>query len=549
MLNTKTIIKTSFLTAALALFTMAQPASAQQRDFLPPMMGWGAWNAFGQRISEENICSQADWLVKLGLDKLGYKYVCIDDGFWDGRNDDGTLRLQTKKFPNGMRKVADYIHSKGLKAGIYSDAGDNTCASRNVEPWGLNVGLAGHEYDDCKLYFADWDYDYIKVDYCGGNNMGLDERKQYTKIGDVIKRIEKEIGKNIVYNVCRWEFPGTWITRTADSWRTTADIIDSWEDDEKRAWGWGLKHILTRARYEQAYTGGGHYNDLDGLQLGHRLNDQEERTHFAMWCIYSSPIVIGQDLRTLSEKTLTLLRNADLVAMNQDRLGLGAPVVQREGEVYVVAKDMETLHGKKRAVAVLNISDRKQTIEVCLKSLGFVGGVNIHDCFSKADTKSEGNTVSVTVDAHDTQAFFFVGERQDKTLYQAEEAWLNEYQRLANLPTAEAVDASKACLGAMVQNIGNSERNYLEWRDVYVTKGGKYKLTFAYAAAKERDLKVNVNGKDVKTFTNLNTGSWDAQWSTCSVVVNLKAGSNKVRLGNAEAFAPNIDYMRIEAVK
>ena len=283
--------------------------------------------------------------------------------------------------------------------------------------------------------------------------------------------------------------------------------------------------------------------------MGHRLNDQEERTHFAMWCIYSSPIVIGQDLRTLSEKTLTLLRNADLVAMNQDRLGLGAPVVQREGEVYVVAKDMETLHGKKRAVAVLNMSDRKQTIEVCLKSLGFVGGVNIHDCFSKADTKSEGNTVSVTVDAHDTQAFFFVGERQDKTLYQAEEAWLNEYQRLANLPTAEAVDASKACLGAMVQNIGNSERNYLEWRDVYVTKGGKYKLTFAYAAAKERDLKVNVNGKDVKTFTNLNTGSWDAQWSTCSVVVNLKAGSNKVRLGNAEAFAPNIDYMRIEAVK
>ena len=194
--------------------------------FDPPTMGWSSWNTFALNINEQVIKSQADAMVSTGLSKAGYKFINIDDGYWDGRGADGNLILNKKLFPNGMRSLVDYIHKKGLKAGIYSDAGDNTCGSGNVHPWGLGVGLAGHEDQDCHLYFIDWDFDFIKVDYCGGNHMGLDERAQYTKISNAIKNCGKP---GVVFNVCRWAYPGTWISDVADSWRTTGDIYCAWE--------------------------------------------------------------------------------------------------------------------------------------------------------------------------------------------------------------------------------------------------------------------------------------------------------------------------------
>lgn len=524
---------------ALCLSLMAvQPVSAQKRNFLPPTMGWSSWNTFALNINEDVICGQADEMVKLGLDKVGYKYINIDDGYWDGRGKDGNLIVNKKLFPNGMKAVADYIHSKGLKAGIYSDAGDNTCGSDGGKrAYGIGVGLAGHEYQDCKLYFNDWGYDFIKVDYCGGNHMGLDERMQYTKISDAIKRCEKETGRKIVFNVCRWAYPGTWISNVADSWRTTGDIWDGWES---------YKSIIKENLYIQAYTGGGHYNDMDMLEIGRKQSLDEDRTHMAYWCITSSPLLIGCDMRTLSDETLGLLKNTDLIAMNQDALGIGAPVVQRQGDVYVVAKDMEKLHGQKRAVVVMNLTDRSQTIDVDMSLLGYAGTVNVHDCFTKADTQNSGSTMSVTIPAHGSQAYFLTGTRCDRQLYQAEEAWLHDYQELENASTAQPIEAKGANQGAYVGYLGNKTTNYLEWPDVYVSKAGKYKLSIVYAAGKDRNLDITVNGKPVKTVTCQNTGSWDAQWSTIPVTVNLHAGSNQVRLGNATGFAPNIDYMRVE---
>lgn len=537
----KTTTFRHFASASLALclsLVAIQPVSAQKRNFLPPTMGWSSWNTFALNINESVICGQADEMVKLGLDKAGYKYINIDDGYWDGRGKDGNLIVNKKLFPNGMKAVADYIHSKGLKAGIYSDAGDNTCGSDGGKrAYGVGVGLAGHEYQDCKLYFNDWGYDFIKVDYCGGNHMGLDERMQYTKISNAIKRCEKETGRKIVFNVCRWAYPGTWISNVADSWRTTGDIWDGWES---------YKGIIKENLYIQAYTGGGHYNDMDMLEIGRKQSLDEDRTHMAYWCIASSPLLIGCDMRTLSDETLALLKNSDLIAMNQDVLGIGAPVVQRQGDVYVVAKDMEKLHGQKRAVVVMNLTDRSQTIDVDMSLLGFTGTVDVHDCFTKADTKNSGSTMSVTVPAHGSQAYFITGTRQDRQVYQAEEAWLHDYQELENASTAQPVEAKGANQGAYVGFLGNKTTNYLEWQDVYVSKAGKYKLSIVYAAGKDRNLDITVNGKNIKTVTCQNTGSWDAQWSIIPVTVNLHAGSNQVRLGNATGFAPNIDYMRVE---
>lgn len=538
-MKTTTLRHLASASFALCLSLVAvQPVSAQKRNFLPPTMGWSSWNTFALNINEDVICGQADEMVKLGLDKAGYKYINIDDGYWDGRGKDGNLIVNKKLFPNGMKAVADYIHSKGLKAGIYSDAGDNTCGSDGGKrAYGVGVGLAGHEYQDCKLYFNDWGYDFIKVDYCGGNHMGLDERMQYTKISNAIKRCEKETGRKIVFNVCRWAYPGTWISNVADSWRTTGDIWDGWES---------YKGIIKENLYIQAYTGGGHYNDMDMLEIGRKQSLDEDRTHMAYWCIASSPLLIGCDMRTLSDETLALLKNSDLIAMNQDVLGIGAPVVQRQGDVYVVAKDMEKLHGQKRAVVVMNLTDRSQTIDVDMSLLGFTGTVDVHDCFTKSDTKNSGSTMSVTIPAHGSQAYFVTGTRQDRQVYQAEEAWLHDYQELENASTAQPVEAKGANQGAYVGFLGNKTTNYLEWPDVYVSKAGKYKLSIVYAAGKDRNLDITVNGKNIKTVTCQNTGSWDAQWSIIPVTVNLHAGSNQVRLGNATGFAPNIDYMRVE---
>lgn len=538
-MKTTTLRHLASASFALCLSLVAvQPVSAQKRNFLPPTMGWSSWNTFALNINEDVICGQADEMVKLGLDKAGYKYINIDDGYWDGRGKDGNLIVNKKLFPNGMKAVADYIHSKGLKAGIYSDAGDNTCGSDGGKrAYGVGVGLAGHEYQDCKLYFNDWGYDFIKVDYCGGNHMGLDERMQYTKISNAIKRCEKETGRKIVFNVCRWAYPGTWISNVADSWRTTGDIWDGWES---------YKGIIKENLYIQAYTGGGHYNDMDMLEIGRKQSLDEDRTHMAYWCIASSPLLIGCDMRTLSDETLALLKNSDLIAMNQDVLGIGAPVVQRQGDVYVVAKDMEKLHGQKRAVVVMNLTDRSQTIDVDMSLLGFTGTVDVHDCFTKSDTKNSGATMSVTIPAHGSQAYFITGTRQDRQVYQAEEAWLHDYQELENASTAQPVEAKGANQGAYVGFLGNKTTNYLEWPDVYVSKAGKYKLSIVYAAGKDRNLDITVNGKNIKTVTCQNTGSWDAQWSIIPVTVNLHAGSNQVRLGNATGLAPNIDYMRVE---
>ncbi len=268
----------------------------------------------------------------------------------------------------------------------------------------------------------------------------------------------------------------------------------------------------------------------------------------AYWCIASSPLLIGCDLRTLSDQSLALLKNTDLIAMNQDVLGIGAPVVQRQGEVYVVAKDMGQLHGKKRAVVVMNLTDRQQTIDVDMKAVGFTGNVKVHECFTKEETENSESTLSVTVPAHGAQAYLMTGNRIDKEVYQAEEAWLHDYQELENIRTAKPKEAASADLGAYVGNLGGSATNYLEWSDVYSSKGGKYKLSVTYAADKDRDLDILVNGKSIKTFTCQNTGSNDAQWSVVSVIVNLHAGSNSVRLDNSKGIAPNIDYMRAEKI-
>ncbi len=500
--------------------------------FNPPTMGWSSWNTFKLNINEHVIKNQAEAMVKTGLSKAGYKYVNIDDGYWDGRGADGVLRLNDRLFPSGMASLTRYIHGLGLKAGIYSDAGDNTCGSRNKSAWGVGVGFYKHEQQDCNLYFDQWDFDFIKVDYCGGRHAGLDEREQYTKISNAIKSCKK---KNITFNVCRWAFPGTWISDVCDSWRTTGDIYCAWAS---------VRGIIKENLYIQAYTGDGHYNDPDMLEIGRTLSPDEENTHMAYWCIASSPLLIGCDMTSIPEYSLNLLKNKDLIAMNQDKLGLGAPVVQRQGDVYVVAKDMEKLMGKKRAVVMMNLSDVEQRIPVSIEALGFEGQVSVYDCFKHQIVSSGANgTYQVSIPAHGSRAYFFTGKRIEKKCYQAEEAWLKAYQELGRKESPMWVINEDANQGVHVGYLGNSAENYLLWKNVYSKKGGKYRLSIRYASAIDRNMTISVNDVDVQNATGLNTGSFTSNWKNADIDVVLKKGFNKVKLSNAYDYMPNIDCM------
>ena len=519
----------------------AQPA---QRTFLPPTMGWSSWNTFALNISDKIIEGQADAMVSQGLKEAGYQYINIDDGFWDGRAKDGQLIINRKRFPNGMRAVADYIHKLGLKAGIYSDAGDNACGSNaGTQAYGLGIGLAGYEEQDIKTYLQDWDYDFIKVDYCGGMHMGLDEREQYTKISNAIRKTEQQTGKRLVFNICRWAYPGTWVSDIADSWRTTGDIWDGWPS---------VRDIVKENLYLQAYTGGGHYNDMDMLEIGRSMNENEERPHMAYWCIASSPLLIGCDMSKLRPSSLALLKNKDLIAMNQDALGIGAPVVQREGDVYVVAKDMEQLHGSKRAVVIMNLSDAEQSVRVDLARLELGGKVQVHDCFTgrnsmvKPAKKGAQQLFEVTVPAHGSQAYIMTGTRMAKTCYEAEEAWLHNDQEIKNAQTANYSQSKEASGGGYVYNIGGNLQNYMEWRNVWADHDGTYTMTLRYASKENRSADITVNGVTMNNVAMPKGTSWDSDFRTVDVPVVLKRGFNTISIGQDYGFTPNIDCMELK---
>ncbi len=272
-------MKKYFIPTALALFQLLCATAASGQEFLPPVMGWSSWNTYRVNINDELIRKQADAAVRLGLRDAGYIYINIDDGFFGGRDSDGNLVTHPERFPDGLYGIVDYIHARGMKAGIYSDAGCNTCGSMwDNDALGVGVGFYGHERQDADMYFNRWGFDFIKIDYCGaGQHLNLEEQERYSAICAAIREV---CDRNISINICRWAFPGTWARDLARSWRISPDINPSWAS---------VKSIIAKNMYLSAFAGGGHYNDMDMLEIGRGLSPDEERTHFGIWCIMSSP--------------------------------------------------------------------------------------------------------------------------------------------------------------------------------------------------------------------------------------------------------------------
>lgn len=524
----------------LTAFLSAIPFFAENDNHenpLPPVMGWSSWNTYHVNVSDDLIKSQADAMVRLGLKDAGYTHINIDDGFFGGRDQKtGKLLTHPLRFPNGLKTVADYIHSLGLKAGIYSDGGRNTCGNYyDNDTIAVGVGFYGHDRQDADFFFKECGFDFIKIDFCGGDPKGnherldLDERERYTAIRKAIDNTGREDAR---INVCRWDYPGTWVGEIGDSWRISQDIRPRWSS---------VKDIIGQSLYLSAYAGSGHYNDMDMLEVGRGMTEDEDRTHFGIWCIMSSPLLIGCDLNTIDTGTLSLLKNDELIALNQDPLCLQAYVAKNDSGVYLLVKDIEHKYGNTRAVAVYNSTDFPRKFTLDFSDVDLAGKVKVRDLFAQADKGVYSHSMTVSVPPHATEIFRLDAERRlDRTLYEAETAFLQRYQEIDNnvAVVSPIYISDDSCSGNMgVAYLGKHSDNDLLWRDVNVSEAGKYECEIVIGGELTAPFIVNVNGKDVKSVRSVDD---------LSFTISLNKGNNSVRLYTKEhKWMPMIDCMRV----
>ncbi len=326
-------------------------------------------------------------MVASGMYDAGYRFINIDDGYFGGRSESGQLLEDKQKFPSGMKALADYIHSKGLKAGIYTDAGPNTCGSiYDKDEKGIGVGIYGHIDQDLNRFFKEWGYDFLKVDWCGGERMNLDEETEYLKILNAVKALNPDI----VFNVCRWKFPGEWAIKKADSWRISSDIRPTFSSV--------LKIIDLNADLHQ-YASAGHYNDMDMLQVGRGMSYDEDKTHFTMWCMLNSPLLAGNDLRDMSAQTIEILTNKEVIALNQDPGFKQAQRTLSEHGVEVWVKPLGE-KGNAKAIAIMNRGGKEAVFTLTPEMVGIKKNSRLRDLWLHKDLGKAGKAKQFSIPKH-----------------------------------------------------------------------------------------------------------------------------------------------------
>ncbi|CAN6463351.1 unnamed protein product [Victoria cruziana] len=347
---------------------------------LTPQMGWNSWNHFACKIDEDLIRQTADAMVSTGLSKVGYEYINLDDCWAEhDRDSQGNLVPKASTFPSGIKALADYVHSKGLKLGIYSDAGTRTCS-------GEMPGSLGYEDQDAKT-FASWDIDYLKYDNCNAEEFNIKQR--YKKMSNALLRT----GRPIFFSLCEWgrKDPATWAPAIGNSWRTTGDIRDTWISvitlaDQNNVWA--------------DYAHPGSWNDPDMLEVGNGgMTLEEYRSHFSIWALMKAPLLIGCDLRSMSNETLGLLSNKEVIAVNQDKLGAQGKKVKKHSELEIWAGP---LSGGRVAVVLWNRSPSKSSITAKWKDIGLKSDavVDVRNVWAHSTRTSVRRKLKVTVNTH-----------------------------------------------------------------------------------------------------------------------------------------------------
>jgi alpha-galactosidase len=343
-----------------------------------PPMGWNSWNKFGCNVSDTLIREVADAMVSSGMKDAGYQYVVIDDCWQVARDKNGTIVPDPERFKGGMKALADYVHSKGLKFGVYSDAGARTCEGRPAS--------LGYEVEDARQYAA-WGVDYLKYDWC--NTDGVDPKIAYPTMRDALKAT----GRPIVFSMCEWgrNQPWTWARGVAHLWRTTGDISDRWNS---------FVRLLDQQVGLEKYAGPGGWNDPDMLEVGNGgMTIPEYRAHFSLWCLLSAPLMAGNDIRSMTPEIRDILTNKEVIAVDQDPTEQGRRL-RKNGDLEIWVKK---LAGNARVVVLFNRGNAEAQMALSWQELGlpFDAELPVRDLWAKKDLGNVKGTLVASVPPHD----------------------------------------------------------------------------------------------------------------------------------------------------
>ena len=482
--------------ASLALAGLASQAFASADTLvLTPPLGWNSWNVFHENINEKQIQEIADAMVESGLRDAGYVFLNLDDNWMDTKRDaQGNLQNNPKTFPSGMKAIADYVHKKGLKFGLYGDRGKRTCHHYNSN-WQSESGSNGHEVQDAKK-LAEWGVDYWKYDNCDSDPRT--QEKDYTAMSNALRNS----GRDIVFSICMWEYKD-WMPKIANLWRTTFDIGPEWIST---SWYRGVYEIIDANNKYWQIAKPGHWNDPDMLEVGNRgLSYEEQRSQMTMWSIMAAPIMISSDVRNMSNETKELYLNKDMIAINQDSLGVQGHRISDKNGKQVWTKPLKN---GDIAVALLNNNNSTQTVEC-----------NFKDIWKKKDL-GPVSSVSIELPAHgsallrlvlkpvprepfkgkpldipgkiEVEDFDVNGVGQGNTTYNESDT---ENHGDSDYRPGTGVDLYKKATGVIVGY--NQAGEWLEYT-VNVAASGKYTMKASVASANSTSsFKLSMDGKDI----------------------------------------------------
>ncbi|GCF10950.1 RICIN domain-containing protein [Dictyobacter arantiisoli] len=456
-----------------------------------PPMGWNDWNKYGCSISDSLVRKQADAMVSSGMQAAGYKYINIDD-CWEtsSRDSSGNLVADPNKFPNGIKAVADYVHSKGLKLGIYNDAGTKTCAGY--------PGMYGHEQQDANQY-ASWGIDYIKVDWC--NTSGLNAQTQYTNIHNALANT----GRAIVFSLCSWGqgSPWLWGASIAHLWRTTGDISDNWSS---------MINNFDSNSAHASYAGPGGWNDPDMLEVGNGgMSATEYQTHFSLWAISAAPLITGTDLTNMSASTKSILTNSDVIAVDQDALGIQGTKVSDSNGLQVWSKKLQSTNTV--AVVLLNRNSSASNITVNWSSVGLSGSASVRDLWSHSNVGTFSNSYTANVAGHGVVMLTIAASGSTGGGGSFDP---NAHYKLVNRNSGKVLDVSGASTanGANVIQWTDSGATNQQWSIIAV--GNNYKL-LNHNSGQALDVynRSTANGAQIDQWPDSSTTN--QQWNIVSV--------------------------------
>jgi alpha-galactosidase len=390
-LNVMVMLAAVILLISIFIFASSdQPVSKFRADYdglaMTPPMGWYPWNTFGQEPQNEKLIKEmVEALLRSGMKEAGYVYIGPDEGICFYRDENGKLTTNLERYPSGLRGLGDYIHQRGLKYALYTDAGTRTCSQ-------AMPGTKGYEFEDMRQ-FAEWRADYLKIDWC--NTKGQDIVQTYTLLDEA----QRAAGRPLVHSLCSWGVgePWKWAAAVGHLWRTTGDICEPGQAD----WNSAMEIVLANEKL-YAYAGPGHWNDPDMMIVGMPgLSEAQNRSLFSLWCMMAAPLIAGNDLRQMTESTRQILTNLEVIAVDQDPLGIQGHIIRKDGQVSIWGQ--KKLFDGSQAVLVFNQNNSPSEVTISWDEFGFSrkASLYVRDLWKHQTTGPIANGMKLTIPPND----------------------------------------------------------------------------------------------------------------------------------------------------